>query len=121
MTHFKLDKIMKERKLSLNRLVKKTGLNDDTIRKIINNEPFANPQIETLKIIAEAIECNVKDLLEDDAWSYFEKTHEDKDLVNYLSEYQKYFDSDNIKFFQRSLSRIGINADITFENYFRSN
>src|SRR5690625_2610093 len=119
MTHFKLDKIMKERKLSLNRLVKKTGLSDDTISKI-KNEPFANPQIETLKIIAEALGCNVKDLIDDDAWSYFEKTHEDKDLVNYLSEYQKYFDADNIKFLQRSLSRIGINADITFENYYRA-
>src|SRR5690625_2644833 len=73
-----------------------------------------------MKIMAEATECNVKGILEDDAWSYFEKTHEDKDLVNYLSEYQKYFDSDNIKFLQRSLSRIGINADMTFENYFRA-
>jgi len=119
MTHYKLDKIMKERKISLNRLAEKTELNINTLRKI-KNEPFANAEIETLKIIAEALGCNVKDLIDDDAWSYFEKTHENKGLVNYLSQYQKYFDSDNIKFLQRSLSRIGINADITFENYFRA-
>lgn len=119
MTHYKLDKIMKERKISLNQLAEKTELNINTIRKI-KNEPFANAEIETLKTIAEALGCNVKDLIDDDAWSYFEKTHEDKNLVNYLSRYQKYFDSDNIKFLQRSLSRIGINADITFDNYFRS-
>src|SRR5690625_2710295 len=119
MTHYKLDKIMEERKVSLNQLVKKTGLSDETIRKV-KNKPFANAEIRTLRIIAEALGCNVKDLIDDNAWSYFEKTHEDKDLVNYLSDYQKYFDADNIKFLQRSLSRIGINADITFENYFRS-
>jgi len=119
MTQYKMDKIMKERKISLNRLAEKTELNINTLRKI-KNEPFANAEIETLKIIAEALECNIKDLIDDDAWSYFEKTHEDKDLVNYLSQYQKYSDSDNIKFIRRSLSRIGINADITFENYFRS-
>src|SRR5690625_6867108 len=91
MTHYKLDKIMEERKVSLNQLVKKTGLSDETIRKV-KNKPFANAEIRTLRIIAEALGCNVKDLIDDNAWSYFEKTHEDKDLVNYLSDYQKYFD-----------------------------
>lgn len=74
MTHYKLDKIMEERKVSLNRLVKKTGLSDETIRKV-KNEPFANAEIRTLRIIAEALGCNVKDLIDDNAWSYFEKTH----------------------------------------------
>lgn len=60
---FKLDKMMVERKISLNELAEKVGISNVNLSKIKNNKVTA-VRFSTLAAICEALECRIEDVLE---------------------------------------------------------
>lgn len=60
---FKLDKMMVERKISLNELAEKVGISNVNLSKIKNNKVTA-VRFSTLDAICEALDCGIADILE---------------------------------------------------------
>ena len=59
----RLDRMMVERKMSLNTLAERVGISNVNLSKIKNNKVTAI-RFSTLAAICEALECQVGDLLE---------------------------------------------------------
>ena len=59
----RLDRIMVERKMSLNELAEKVGISNVNLSKIKNNKVTAI-RFQTLASICEALECEAGDILE---------------------------------------------------------
>lgn len=59
----RLDRMMVERKMSLNELAEKVGISNVNLSKIKNNKVTAI-RFSTLSAICEALECNVGELFE---------------------------------------------------------
>ena len=59
----RLDRMMVERKMSLNRLAECVGISNVNLSKIKNNKVTAI-RFSTLAAICEALECTVGDILE---------------------------------------------------------
>lgn len=59
----RLDRMMVERKISLNELAERVGITNVNMSKIKNNKVTAI-RFSTLAAICEVLECDVKDLLE---------------------------------------------------------
>ena len=59
----RLDRMMVERKMSLNELAERVGITNVNMSKIKNNKVTAI-RFSTLAAICEVLECDVKDLLE---------------------------------------------------------
>ncbi len=61
----RLDRVMVERKMSLNQLAEKVGISNVNLSKIKNNKVTA-VRFSTLAAICEALECTPGDILEYD-------------------------------------------------------
>ena len=59
----RLDRVMVERKISLNELAERVGISNVNLSKIKNNKVTAI-RFSTLAAICEVLECNVGDILE---------------------------------------------------------
>ena len=59
----RLDRMMVERKISLNELAERVGLSNVNLSKIKNNKVTAI-RFSTLAAICEVLECNAGDILE---------------------------------------------------------
>ena len=59
----KLDRVMVERKMSLNQLAEKVGISNVNLSKLKNNKVTA-VRFSTLAAICEALDCNAGDILE---------------------------------------------------------
>ncbi|MBR2715896.1 MAG: helix-turn-helix transcriptional regulator [Ruminococcus sp.] len=59
----RLDRMMVERKMSLNELAEKVGISNVNLSKIKNNKVTAI-RFQTLASICEALNCNAGDILE---------------------------------------------------------
>ncbi len=59
----RLDRMMVERKMSLNELAEKVGISNVNLSKIKNNKVTAI-RFQTLAAICEALDCNAGDILE---------------------------------------------------------
>ena len=59
----RLDRMMVERKISLNELAEKVGISNVNLSKIKNNKVTA-VRFSTLAAICEVLECEVGDILE---------------------------------------------------------
>ena len=59
----RLDRMMVERKMSLNELAEKVGISSVNLSKIKNNKVTAI-RFQTLAAICEALNCNAGDILE---------------------------------------------------------
>lgn len=59
----RLDRMMVERKISLNELAEKVGISNVNLSKIKNNKVTA-VRFSTLAAICEALDCNAGDILE---------------------------------------------------------
>lgn len=59
----RLDRMMVERKMSLNELAMHVGISNVNLSKIKNNKVTAI-RFSTLAAICEALDCNVSDILE---------------------------------------------------------
>lgn len=59
----RLDRMMVERKMSLNELAERVGISNVNLSKIKNNKVTAI-RFSTLAAICEVLECNVGDILE---------------------------------------------------------
>ena len=59
----RLDRVMVERKISLNELAERVGISNVNLSKIKNNKVTA-VRFSTLAAICEVLECNVGDILE---------------------------------------------------------
>ena len=59
----RLDRMMVERKISLNELAERVGISNVNLSKIKNNKVTA-VRFSTLAAICEVLECNVEDILE---------------------------------------------------------
>ena len=59
----RLDRMMVERKISLNELAERVGISNVNMSKIKNNKVTAI-RFSTLAAICEALECNAGDILE---------------------------------------------------------
>ena len=59
----RLDRVMVERKMSLNELADKVGISNVNLSKIKNNKVTAI-RFQTLAAICEALECQAGDILE---------------------------------------------------------
>ena len=59
----RLDRIMVERKMSLNELAEKVGISNVNLSKIKNNKVTAI-RFQTLASICEALQCEAGDILE---------------------------------------------------------
>lgn len=62
MVHFTLDKILIEKNISKYWLSKQTGIDNNTLAKIYNNES-KQIKLETLDKICIALDCNINDLV----------------------------------------------------------
>jgi len=60
---FHLDRMMVERKISLNELAERVGISNVNLSKIKNNRVTA-VRFSTLAAICEVLDCNVGDILE---------------------------------------------------------
>ena len=60
---FRLDRMMVERKISLNELAERVGISNVNLSKIKNNKVTA-VRFSTLAAICDALDCQVSDLLE---------------------------------------------------------
>ena len=60
---FCLDRMMVERKISLNELAERVGISNVNLSKIKNNKVTA-VRFSTLAAICDALDCQVSDLLE---------------------------------------------------------
>ena len=60
---FRLDRMMVERKISLNELAERVGISNVNLSKIKNNKVTA-VRFSTLAAICEVLDCQVGDLLE---------------------------------------------------------
>jgi|SRR5690625_2535415 len=109
---YNLKKIMTEKNYSLNRLARESELNIKTVRGI-RDSTNQKPRIDTLKALANVLECDLKDLIEDADWlSYYNYVlHEYKDNAAYKTG--QYFSVDNINLLQKSITKLGIITDIT--------
>ena len=59
----RLDRMMVERKISLNELAERVGISNVNLSKIKNNKVTA-VRFSTLAAICEVLECNMGDILE---------------------------------------------------------
>ncbi|MDO4747571.1 MAG: helix-turn-helix transcriptional regulator [Eubacteriales bacterium] len=59
----RLDRVMVERKMSLNELAEKVGISNVNLSKIKNNKVTAI-RFQTLAAICEALQCEAGDILE---------------------------------------------------------
>ena len=59
----RLDRMMVERKISLNELAERVGISNVNLSKIKNNKVTAI-RFSTLSAICEVLDCNVGDILE---------------------------------------------------------
>ena len=59
----RLDRVMVERKISLNELAERVGISNVNLSKIKNNKVTAI-RFSTLEAICEVLECNAGDILE---------------------------------------------------------
>ena len=59
----RLDRMMVERKMSLNELAQRVGISNENLSKIKNNKVTA-VRFSTLAAICEALECTPGDILE---------------------------------------------------------
>ena len=59
----RLDRVMVERKISLNELAERVGISNVNLSKIKNNKVTAI-RFSTLAAICEVLECNAGDILE---------------------------------------------------------
>ena len=59
----RLDRVMLERKISLNELAERVGISNVNLSKIKNNKVTAI-RFSTLAAICEVLECNAGDILE---------------------------------------------------------
>ena len=59
----RLDRMMVERKMSLNELAEKVGISNVNVSKIKNNKVTAI-RVQTLAAICEALQCEAGDILE---------------------------------------------------------
>ena len=59
----RLDRLMVERKISLNELAERVGISNVNLSKIKNNKVTAI-RFSTLSAICEVLDCNVGDILE---------------------------------------------------------
>lgn len=59
----RLDRMMVERKMSLNELAERVGISNVNLSKIKNNKVTAI-RFSTLSAICDALDCNVGDILE---------------------------------------------------------
>ena len=59
----RLDRVMVERKISLNELAERVGISNVNLSKIQNNKVTAI-RFSTLAAICEVLECNAGDILE---------------------------------------------------------
>ena len=59
----RLDRVMVERKMSLNELAEKVGISNVNLSKIKNNKVTAI-RFQTLAAICEALQCQAGDILE---------------------------------------------------------
>src|SRR5690625_5012699 len=109
---YNLDKIMKEKGISLNQLANNTNLSINTIRAVKNSSSGKNVQVFTLKLLAEALDCSVRDLIDEDSWNYYYQTL-NAERKKALSKIEQLISSSNINFLQKSLSQIGITSNIT--------
>jgi len=58
----RLKQILKEKKLSINRLSKESGIPEATVRRIITNKD-ANPTIKQVKSIAETLGVTIDEIV----------------------------------------------------------
>lgn len=102
---------MSNQDYSLNKLAEDTGISKNTIRPIKNNT-MPNPTLNTLRLIADALNCNLSDLVSDDSWIplYNELLEDRKDVP--LFNDKQYFSIENIDVIKKSLFSIGIVAEI---------
>jgi|SRR5690625_84131 len=115
---YNLDKIMDEKGISLNQLARETDLSINTIREV-KNSPGKNVQIRTLKTLADALDCSIRDLIDDDPWNLYYQTLS-TEMKKALSKINQLFSPSNIYFLQNSLSKIGITSNITRPTFLKS-
>lgn len=103
---------MKENDLSLNQLAKMSDLSINTLRELKNN-PSHNTNLSSLMILAQDLECNLKDLIEDDiATIRFEDIAEEyKDHPLFLR--QQVFSPENVHFLRNLLLQVGVPCKVS--------
>ncbi|ALC91574.1 hypothetical protein AM500_18620 [Bacillus sp. FJAT-18017] len=107
-----LKKLMEENNLSQYRLDKICGLCINTIRKIVNN-PYHNTNLKSLSILAEVLDCSIKDLIEDDPEKiYYERTAE-KYKENPLFHHNQVFSPENLNYLRNLLLQVGVSCKVS--------
>ncbi|MFK9095223.1 helix-turn-helix domain-containing protein [Bacillus salipaludis] len=107
-----LKKFMKENEISLNQLANICELSINTLRELKNN-PSHNTNLSSLVILAQALDCSIKDLIEDDiATINFEKVAE-KNKNNRLFIRQQVFSPENVQYLRNLFLQVGVPCNIS--------
>lgn len=103
---------MKENELSLNQLDNICELSINTLRKL-KNIPTHNTNLSSLTILAQALDCRIKDLIEDDIETInFEKVaKKKKDSPLFIR--QQVFSPKNVQYLRNLLLQVGVSCNVS--------
>jgi len=114
-----LKKHMEERNLTLYKLDKVCVLSINTIRKLIKNS-FRNTNLKTLSILAQVLNCSIKDLIEEDpAVIYYEKiAKENKNQPLYIQN--QVFSPENTMYLRNLFLQVGVLCNISSYGWYKT-
>lgn len=107
-----IKKLMEERNYSLNHLNKSCNLSLNTLRELKNN-PFHNLHMDSAYILAQALECSIKDIIEDDiaTISFSQIAEENKNTPLFINH--QIFSPDNVEYLKRLFLEVGVSCKIS--------
>ncbi|GGP17115.1 helix-turn-helix domain-containing protein [Oceanobacillus neutriphilus] len=109
---FNLDKIMKENGISLNWLAQNSELDINTIRKI-KNSSHQNPRLESLLLLAEALDCSIHDLVDDAYWKVYYDITLERFQHDAVFKKKQFFSMENLSLLETLFSKIGMVTEMT--------
>ncbi|MFB4159270.1 helix-turn-helix domain-containing protein [Geomicrobium sp. JSM 1781026] len=112
-------KLMKEREISLNKLSEMSVNSINTIRAM-KNDTTRNFTMNIASDLAQALDCSIKDLIEDDvSFVEFDDIYE-RNKSNPLFLRHQIFSPDNVKYLELLFEQVGVDCKVKPYNKYRS-
>lgn len=104
-------KLMEEYSYSLNALKNNCELSLNTLRELKNN-PFHNFNMESAYNLAQAFNCSIKDIIEDDVTTiYFDQIAEENKNNSFFINHQV-FSPENVNYLRKLFLEVGVPCNI---------
>ncbi|WP_167859751.1 helix-turn-helix domain-containing protein [Paenibacillus cymbidii] len=106
-----IKKIMKENGLTLYGLDKTCDLSSNTLRSLVN-QPYRNTSLRSLQILAQMLNCSIKDLIEDDPAVLYYKEIAEANKTRSLYSRNQVFSPDNREYLRKLLFQVGASCHV---------